>query len=342
MISRLLLAAASLMLAFAAVGQPPQLPATATFEAEEAAASSAPLPLAVQAAAGVVTRPLLAAQEALSGVIPTVSATEPRDAACRRVAADLIIRWEVTSPAFYTKRLERPVWPGGASGITWGIGYDGGHQTAATIADDWQDHAAVGRLARTAGITGKQAAQILRQYRDIPTSYEHASRIFEQRSLVEYERRARRAFGAKRFDALKPGACGALVSLVYNRGAAMAGDSRREMRQIRDKCMAGPDYQCMASNIRAMSRLWVGTVNERGLSARRESEARAIENEQANRQGSIYEAAVGPVWVSRSGGKQRDSTWGPPRLLHPARSGARTVRATARRERSGRQARERA
>ena len=254
-------------------GVPDSMPAATPLPVEEAVVAAQPLPEAVEAASGVLAEPLLAAQAALADLSPVLPPPEARDAACRRAAAALIIRWEVTSPAFYAKRLERPVWPGGASGVTWGIGYDGGHQTAAVIADDWQDHYAAARLARTAGITGQQARAILSQYRDIPTGYEHASRIFETRSLVEYERRTRRAFGNEKFDALKPTACGALVSLVYNRGAAMTGDSRREMRNIRDKCVPSGDHSCIANEIRAMKRLWRGTVNEKGLSARREAEA---------------------------------------------------------------------
>ena len=36
----------------------------------------------------------------------------------------------------------------------------------------------------------------------------------------------RRAFGEEAYDALHPLAKGTLVSLVYNRGASMVGDSR--------------------------------------------------------------------------------------------------------------------
>ena len=258
-------------------GMPDSLPAATPIPVEEAVVAAQPLPEAVESVSGVLAEPLLVAQAALADLTPLLPPPEPRDVACRRAAAALIIRWEVTSPAFYAKRLERPVWPGGASGVTWGIGYDGGHQTAAVIADDWLDHYAVDRLAKTAGIRGKDAAAILSQYRDIPTGYEHASRVFEERSLVEYERRARRAFGNEKFDALRPGACGALVSLVYNRGAAMAGDSRREMRNIRDHGVPEQDYARIASEIRSMGRLWRGTVNENGLTARREAEALLVE-----------------------------------------------------------------
>ena len=250
------------------------LPAATPEPVVEAVVAAQPLPAAVEAASGVVTEPLLAAQAALADLTPVLPPPEPANAACRRAAAALIIRWEVSSPAYYRQRLELPIWPGGASGVTWGIGFDGGHQTRAVIADDWQAHKHVDRLVSTSGILGTRARDALPLYRDIPTAYEYAYEIFETRGLVEYERRTRRAFGNEKFDALCPEACAALTSTVYNRGAAMTGDSRREMRTIRDKCVPSQDYACLARELRSMSRLWRGTVNEKGLLARREAEAK--------------------------------------------------------------------
>ena len=248
------------------------LPAATPDPVVEQVVAAQPLPRAEQAVSEAVTEPLLAAQAALVDLTSVLPPPPARDAACRRAAAALTLRWEVTSPAFYRKRLELPIWPGGASGVTWGIGYDGGHQTRAVIVDDWHDHGQVDRLGQTAGIIGQQARAALPRFRDIPTGFDHASRVFEERSLVEYERRTERAF-RNGFTELRPNACGALISLVYNRGAAMTGDSRREMRNIRDNCVPKQDYACIAAEIRSMKRLWRGTVNENGLSARREAEA---------------------------------------------------------------------
>lgn len=262
-----------------AVTAPAPLPVSASPEAVQAAVSHQPLPEAAEAAAPVLA-PVQAAVEALETVTPTLEPPAPADAweaACRRGAASLIVRWEVTSPSYYERRLRLPVWPGGASGVTWGIGYDGGHQTAPVIEGDWTAHPAVGRLRGTAGLTGSRAKAVLPQYSDIPTPYDYAAVVFEERSLVEYTRRTERAFGDG-FRALSPNACAALVSLVYNRGAAMTGDSRREMRNIRDQCVPAGDHPCIAREIRAMKRLWRGTVNEKGLSARRESEALVAES----------------------------------------------------------------
>ena len=240
-----------------------------------APAEEAPLPQAVEAASEAILAPTVALQAALGDEIAPTPPPEPPNAACRRAAAALVVRWEVTSPAYYTRRLQWPVWPKGASGVTWGVGYDGGHQTAAVIADDWTAHTDVGRLVNTAGVTGSAAGRVLPTYRDIITPYDYAARVLEERSLVEYERRTARAFGD--IYALRPNACGGLVSLVYNRGGAMTGDARKEMRAIRDTCIPAQDYACMAKEVRSMKRLWVGTVNENGLSARRESEAVLIE-----------------------------------------------------------------
>lgn len=247
-------------------------PVTAPAVAQEAVVAAEPLPEAAEAASSVVQGPVAAAIETLEPLTPVAAPAEPRSAACRRAAAALIIRWEITSQARYDRALRFPVWPGGASGVTWGVGYDGGHQTARVIADDWQAHAARDRLARTAGLTGNTAKAALPAYRDIETAYAYAADVFETRSLVEYERRTDRAFRSG-FADLRPNACAALVSLVYNRGAAMTGDNRREMRAIRDQCVPAQDYACIAREIRSMKRLWRGTVNEKGLTARRESEA---------------------------------------------------------------------
>ncbi len=246
------------------------LPAATPEAVVEASVAAQPLPQVVEQVAAA--EPLVAAVEAVSELTPTLPPAEAPNAACRRAAAALIVRWEVTSPAYYRKRLQYPVWPGGASGVTWGIGYDGGHQTRPTILADWQEHAAVDRLAQTAGIAGTAARGVLSQYRDIGTDYELASRVFETRSLTEYERRTTRAFDVD-LEALPPGVCAALVSLVYNRGGSMTGDSRREMKAIRDECLPANNYPCVAAQLRSMKRLWRGTVNENGLSARRESEA---------------------------------------------------------------------
>ena len=52
-------------------------------------------------------------------------------------AVDLLVASEVSSRAFYERRLVHPIWPQGRSGITIGIGYDVGTVSAGTLKADW-------------------------------------------------------------------------------------------------------------------------------------------------------------------------------------------------------------
>ncbi len=59
----------------------------------------------------------------------------------------------------------------------------------------------------------------------------------------------------------------------------MKGDSRKEMRAIRDLVPKG-DLKGIAAELRAMERLWKGK-DQRGLLKRREAEAELVENAKA-------------------------------------------------------------
>lgn len=120
-------------------------------------------------------------------------------------------------------------------------------------------------------LIGSAARDVLPKFKDIRTEWDYALEVFSDRSLDQYERIAERSFEVDMRE-LDPGVCAALVSLVYNRGGGMTGDSRREMRAIRDQCLPS-DSSCVAVQIRSMCRLWKNTVNEKGLCARRGMEA---------------------------------------------------------------------
>jgi hypothetical protein len=228
-------------------------------------------------AAQILAPRVLEAVEAVAATLPAPAPAPASAALLHPEAVALIVRWEVGSQARYTAKYQGVIWPGGASGPTWGIGYDGGHQTKRTIAADWWDHRQVEFLVETSGVTGQRAKAELNRWRGVLTPYQYAVLVFETRALIQYERLARRAFPG--FDRLRPRARGALVSLVYNRGAGMTGDARREMRALRDRCVPAADYGCMAVEIRKMCRLWVNTPNGKGLCARRDDEARLTEKQ---------------------------------------------------------------
>jgi hypothetical protein len=216
---------------------------------------------------------IVQARDAVQQVIPP--AALPRETVSP-AAADLAIRWEITSPSYYQKRLRRPVWPGGASGVTWCVGYDGGHQTRAVIARDWPTHKSAGRLVMTSGLTGQTARAALPKFRDIETDYPDCESVFREVTLPVYQQLAKRAF-RNGWDKLSPDAQGSLTITVSNRGDGMTGDRRREMRALRDECVPAGDVGCMARQYRSMCRIWQGTDIGPGLCARYEDTARLAE-----------------------------------------------------------------
>jgi GH24 family phage-related lysozyme (muramidase) len=168
-------------------------------------------------------------------------------------------------------------WPGGASGITIGIGYDLGYVTMDQFESDWGDElpaAELSRLQAVVGLIGVSARNRAAGLDDIRIGRADAERIFAQRTIPQTQFKAEQAFpGLAR---LPLDAQGALVSLVYNRGTSMVGDRRREMRAIRD-AVAAQNLQVIADQIRAMKRLWVGQGLD-GLLKRRDAEAALVES----------------------------------------------------------------
>ena len=93
---------------------------------DDAAVVVAPAVEAVESAVAETAVPVIVAvQDAVQSALPAPIAAPAALPLVSPAAAALIVRWEVSSPAHYTRRLDRPIWPQGASGITWGIGYDG-------------------------------------------------------------------------------------------------------------------------------------------------------------------------------------------------------------------------
>lgn len=168
-------------------------------------------------------------------------------------------------------------WPGGASGITIGIGYDLGYESAGDFTDDWQPLLApddFSQLTEVVGLTGTAAQAKASSLRGIRIRQDQAEQVFLERSVPKYQKLTETTFPG--VEDLPEDAQGALVSLIYNRGASLQGDSRREMRAIRDAVAAG-DLQEIANQLRAMKRLWVGKGLD-GLLRRRDAEADLVES----------------------------------------------------------------
>lgn len=189
----------------------------------------------------------------------------------------LILDFEVGGgESYFARHLARPTWPGAASGVTIGVGYDLGYNSAAVIRADWIDleSAELERLAATAGRTGPGARQLARELRDILIGWNLAETVFQRVTLARFAALTARTFPG--WAQLQPNAQAALVSLVFNRGSSLAGGRRVEMRRIRDH-VARRDYRAIALELRSMKRHWRGTDIEAGMLRRREAEAQLVE-----------------------------------------------------------------
>jgi len=194
---------------------------------------------------------------------------------CSRSGLQQIVRFEIASETYYRRFLSHPIWPKGRSGITIGIGYDLGYQSASRIRRDWRGLLAdtqLERLEGVAGLKGDRAAAALATVADITTPLTAARQVYYTTTLPACAERTRRVYPG--VEQLPADAQAMLLSLIYNRGASLQGDRRREMKAIVALVVAG-DLKGIAVQVRAMKRLWGEDMS--GLLARREREAAMIE-----------------------------------------------------------------
>jgi GH24 family phage-related lysozyme (muramidase) len=189
--------------------------------------------------------------------------------------------------------LSHADWPGGASGVTIGRGYDLGYHTVEELMQDWGGKlpvAVVDRLRRCCGIKGGAARELAKTLVGIRIPEHVADEVFMTVDVPRWIQRAAETFPG--YDLLPDEMQGVLVSLVFNRGTRMrdvnpSTEDRREMRAIRKAILqwaAQPDpetrkklfpklREIVAIELRSMKRLWEGQ-GLGGLLKRREAEAR--------------------------------------------------------------------
>lgn len=186
-----------------------------------------------------------------------------------------LISFEISSPHYYYRNLKRPVWPGGRSGVTIGIGYDLGYHRASQIERDWKGQlpdSDVDRIVGVAGIRGNEAKRALRRIRNLVIPFESAQRVFYQSSLPKFAKDTRRVYPG--IERLPADAQAMLLSLVYNRGTALSGSRRREMKAIKEHVRRNR-LDRIADEVRGMKRLWDKNQLP-GLHKRRDAEAELI------------------------------------------------------------------
>jgi len=194
-------------------------------------------------------------------------------------ALNLILEYEVGGGrSYYEKYLSHPTWPGGASGTTLAIGVDCGYYTTSELDSifNFLPPEQLKAIENASGKTGQAGREYVAKIKplNITVSWDQAIQIFDELTWPKFSRLAEKAFPG--LDQLCDNAYGALVSLVFNRGTSMSGDSRTEMRNIRD-LVPNKDYKRIAEELRNMKRIWEGKGLD-GLIERREAEAKLVES----------------------------------------------------------------
>jgi Bacterial toxin homologue of phage lysozyme, C-term len=221
---------------------------------------------------GVITITKL--ENFLSPVLPSIPSGASLIVSIKSL--DFIEKEEIISKSYYEKKLIKPYWPKGESGITIGIGYDLGYNTAKDIQSDWQDYITTQKLEKlkaVSGLKGENASLQLSSVSKITIDYVSAANVFYQISLPKFAKKVVAIYPEA--ARLPPDAQGALLSLVYNRGNGLKGESRKEMANIVSH-VSKSDLPAIASEIRSMKRIWENK-NQPGLIKRREAEAVLVE-----------------------------------------------------------------
>ncbi len=189
---------------------------------------------------------------------------------------DALVTFEVSSKEYYNKQYQQPIWPGGHSGVTIGIGYDIGYATKQEFAAAWGAHVApsvITQLQAVCGRSGDGCKTLLPGLKNIKIPFDVAAVVFYQTTLPLYASKVKKIYPG--IEKLPPDAQAALLSLVYNRGNALEGASRKEMKNIAAHVAKG-DLAAIAKEFRSMKRLW-DPKKLKGLIDRREAEAVLVE-----------------------------------------------------------------
>jgi GH24 family phage-related lysozyme (muramidase) len=197
-----------------------------------------------------------------------------------RKAIDLIIQHEIGGREVYTRKYQKPIWAGGDSGLTIGIGYDLGYIKEKDLFSDWAglNLNFLNAMKRFCGVKGEVVKTMMRgEVLNVVIPYNMAYDVFVKKSLPKYYAMTKKIY--PQLDSLNEDTRGALVSMVYNRGAKLDGESRKEMKAIVE-LVAKQDYDGIAEQIERSKRLWEGKGLD-GLVIRRENEADLIRSSMA-------------------------------------------------------------
>jgi hypothetical protein len=228
---------------------------------------------------GLVGVETLSALERALGIAPTEKAVERGEYSLviSRRGLEKLIEHEIVSRATYERSYQWPVWPGGRSGVTIGIGFDLGYHSKAAITAAWTtvlDTDTVRLLASASGVKGEAAKAVATTLKNagVRIRYDAGMTVFVGTSLPSYAKQVRSIYPQAHL--LPADAQAALLSLVYNRGASLEGSRRVHMKNLVDH-VRRKDLSAIATEITAMKTLWVGQ-GLAGLLRRRDDEAALV------------------------------------------------------------------
>lgn len=193
-------------------------------------------------------------------------------------AFNLLLKYEVGGgKGYYDKFLSKFTWPQGASGPTIGIGVDCAYYTPQELRKifNFLPENQIELIVKASGKTGQQGKEYTKILRksNITVNWDDAIKIFEKLTWPKFTKLAEKTFPG--LEELCDNAYGAIVSLVFNRGTSLNGDSRLEMRNIKN-LVPKKNYKGIARELRKMKRIWEGKGLD-GLLERREAEAKLVE-----------------------------------------------------------------
>jgi len=184
--------------------------------------------------------------------------------------------------AYYDIHTRWPHFPGEASGVTIGVGYDLRMNSKEDFLATWSNYlsdSALGELAKDIGKRGtKRRVRELRQI-GVEVPFKAAWPVFLETTLPRFYNETTTIYPS--LERL-PGLCrSVLVSIVFNRGNDLRGDRRKEMRAIQtiltQADAAGPNKEQIKEalagvedQIVSMKRLWDSSS---GVFKRRQGEA---------------------------------------------------------------------
>lgn len=183
---------------------------------------------------------------------------------------------------YYNMITRWPHYPGTASGITIGVGYDLRWNSEQDFLKTWGEHLSQPMLLELAKDIGKRGTKkrVLELKRaGIEVPFKSAWAVFIKKTLPDFYAQALSIYPS--LDRIPDSCRTVLVSLVFNRGTDLSGDRRKEMKHIQtilsnadqaglNKAESKRILEDVENEIVSMKRLWDPSS---GLVKRRQAEA---------------------------------------------------------------------